>query len=205
MFITFEGPDGAGKTTAIKQLKKFLKKNNVDFFFTREPGTKNSRIAKRLREIVLDKDSEMSDMVEAILYTADRRLNLEKNIWPNLKKNKLVLCDRYFDSTFAYQGSGRQLGLKEMIMFQEIATEKTYPDITIFFDVPPEISKKRLNRMDKDKDRLELAGEEFHKNVYKGYQKLVKMFPNRFRVIDATKSQEEVFKQVKQIFEKEII
>lgn len=199
MFITFEGPDGSGKSTALSSLVEFLKGQNVDFILTREPGSETSKEAKKIREIILDPANDITPMTEAILYAADRRLHLEKLIWPALKQNKLVLCDRYLDSTLAYQGAGRKLGISNMLSLQEIITEKTFPDLTLFFDIKPEQSEARVTSRDEDKDRLELAGKEFHKRVYEGYQELVKMFPKRIKVIDASLSKDEVFEQVKKI------
>lgn len=199
MFITFEGPDGSGKSTALSSLVEFLKGQNVDFILTREPGSETSKEAKKIREIILDPANDITPMTEAILYAADRRLHLEKLIWPALKQNKLVLCDRYLDSTLAYQGAGRKLGISNMLSLQEIITEKTFPDLTLFFDIKPEQSEARVTSRDEDKDRLELAGKEFHKRVYEGYQELVKMFPERIKVIDASLSKDEVFAQVKKI------
>lgn len=196
MFITFEGPDGSGKTTALSSLVDFLKQNNIEFILTREPGSATSNEAKKIREIILDPANDITPMTEAILYAADRRLHLEKLIWPALKQNKLVLCDRYLDSTLAYQGSGRQLGIKEMLSLQEIVTEKTFPDLTIFFDISPEESEKRVDAR-APKDRLELAGKEFHQRVYDGYKQVVAMFPERIKTIDATQSKEDVLEQVK--------
>ena len=208
MFVTFEGPDGAGKSTVLKMIIKFLDEQNIRYFLTKEPGAENNIVARKIRKILLDTENEMSDMTEALLYTADRRLNLETNIWPNLEKGILVLGDRYFDSTFAYQGAGRGLGIEDMVQLQEVATKKTYPDLTFFFDLPPEKAEKRLANRDKLKkhDRLELAGKEFHRKVYEGYKEVIaKDTRNRFRIIDSSKSIDEVFAQVKKVFIKEIL
>jgi len=208
MFVTFEGPDGAGKSTVLKMIIKFLEEQNIRYFLTKEPGAENNIVARKIRKILLDTENEMSDMTEALLYTADRRLNLETNIWPNLEKGILVLGDRYFDSTFAYQGAGRGLGIEDMVQLQEVATKKTYPDLTFFFDLPPEKAEKRLANRDKLKkhDRLELAGKEFHRKVYEGYKEVIaKDTRNRFRIIDSSKSIDEVFAQVKKVFIKEIL
>lgn len=110
-----------------------------------------------------------------------------------------MLCDRYLDSTLAYQGAGRKLGISNMLSLQEIITEKTFPDLTLFFDIKPEQSEARVTSREEEKDRLELAGKEFHRRVYEGYQELVKMFPERIKVIDASLSKDEVFAQVKRI------
>lgn len=204
MFITFEGTDGSGKSTALNKIADYLQENNINFVLTREPGTKISKENELLRELIVSMDSKLSDMSEALLFSADRRLHLEKLIWPSLKEGKLVICDRYIDSTFAYQGNGRGLGIEKMIELQEIVTDKTYPDLTIYFDVSPSISQQRVTSRG-EINRMEVGGVEFAQKVYDGYQKLVKMFPQRIRVVDASKSPEEVFNQVKTIFEQEVL
>ena len=204
MFITFEGPDGSGKTTALEKLIEWLNSKNIHPVVTREPGSSISKENEKIRELIVDPKSELTDMVEAILFSADRRLHLEKLIWPSLKENKLVLCDRYFDSTFAYQGVGRGLGIEKMIRLQDVVTEKTYPNFTFYFDLPVEESIARVNSRG-DKNRLDAEGKSFVEKVHSGYHQLIKMFPERFIVIDATKNPEEVFEQVKQKFQEIII
>ncbi len=198
MFITFEGPDGSGKSTALASLVKFLKSQKIDFVLTREPGSETSKEAKKIRDIILDPKNEITPMTEAILYAADRRLHLEQLIWPALQKGRLVICDRYLDSTLAYQGFGRKLGFQKMLSLQKVITENTFPDLTIFFDISPERAMGRVDARS-SKDRLEMAGQDFHVRVYKGYKKIVSKFPERIKVVDATKSKKEVLDQVKGI------
>lgn len=204
MFITFEGPDGSGKTTALEKLIEWLNSKNIHPVVTREPGSSISKENEKIRELIVDPKSELTDMVEAILFSADRRLHLEKLIWPSLKENKLVLCDRYFDSTLAYQGVGRGLGIEKMIKLQDVVTEKTYPNFTFYFDLPVEESIARVNSRG-DKNRLDAEGKSFVEKVHSGYHQLIKMFPERFIVIDATQNPEEVFEQVKKKFQEIII
>ena len=203
MFITFEGPDGSGKTTALEGLKKYLDGKNFKYVFTREPGAHSSKEANQIRKIILDKENNITPMTEAILYAADRRLHLEKLIWPALRKNEVVLCDRYLDSSLAYQGKARKLGIKEIKELNEIVTEKTYPDVTIFFDITPTEAAERVDSR-APKDRMELEPDSFREDVYTGYQEVIKMFPERFRRVDASKSKEEVLKQVIEIINKEL-
>ncbi len=205
LFITFEGPDGSGKTTALNSLVTYLQKNRNDlnFIFTREPGGSKNESAEKVRSIILDKENIIGDKSEALLYAAARRLHLEQTIWPALKENKLVLCDRYIDSSLAYQGEGRGLGIEFVTELNNLATDNTWPDVTIFFDITPEAAMKRASNR-APKDRLELAGDEFHKKVYKGYKKVIAANPERFRVIDATQSIEKVFEDVISIM-KELI
>lgn len=198
MFITFEGVDGSGKTTALRQIYNFLVDLKVDCILTREPGGSNSKEAEQIRHIILNKNSHLTDMTEAILYAADRRINLETTIWPALRSNKIVLCDRYVDSSLAYQGFGRQLGYERIKILQDLITDNTYPDLTIFFDLPPEEGLKRVEKR-APVDRLEKTDAEFKQRVYQGYKELIKIFPQRFVVIDALKPQEEVIKKIKNI------
>ena len=204
MFITFEGPDGSGKTTALDNLVKLLKEKNIDFILTREPGSKHiSKTNEAIRELIVGAGNDMTNMTEAILFAADRRLHLEKLIWPALKAKKMVLCDRYFDSTFAYQGKARGLGIDKMIDLNDNITDKTYPDLTIYFNLPPKESIKRVNSRGQ-KNRLDKEGEKFVRNVHIGYHELIKHFKKRYRVVDATQSKEKVLEQVINIFKKDV-
>ena len=201
MFITFEGPDGSGKTTALEGLKKYLDSKSIEYIFTREPGAQNSKEAAQIRKIILDKDNDITPMTEAILYAADRRLHLENTIWPAIKANKILLCDRYLDSSLAYQGKARKLGIDNILALNDVITNKTYPDLTIFFDITPQEAAKRVDER-APKDRLELEGDKFREDVYEGYQEVIAMFPKRFRLIDASKSKEEVLESVIKIINK---
>lgn len=192
MFITFEGVDGAGKTTAIKEITKFLIEKGYSVVETREPGAEGSAEAKMIREIILNPSSKLSPMTEAILYSADRREHLEALIWPALKEGKIVLCDRYVDSTLAYQGAGRNLGIQNMIDFQKIITNDTMPDLTIFFDISPADAKQRLDKRGQPSDKLELETNDFKQRVYDGYKKLITLFPERIKSIDASLTPSEV-------------
>ena len=198
MFITFEGPDGSGKTTILHMIEEYLKKENIEFISTREPGSKISKENIKIREIIVSPESELSNMAEAILFSADRRIHLEKLIWPAQKNKKIILCDRYFDSTFAYQGEGRGLGIDKMIELQDIVTEKTYPDLTIYFDLSIEESIERVNKRG-EKNRLDKEGINFVKLVHQGYKKLIDKFPERFQVVDASQEPQKVFEQTKKI------
>ena len=201
MFITFEGPDGSGKTTALDGLKTYLDSKNVKYIFTREPGAQNSKESTQIRNIILDPNNDITPMTEAILYAADRRLHLEKTIWPALKEKKIVLCDRYLDSSLAYQGKARDLGIKNIMTLNDVVTEKTYPDLTIFFDITPENAAKRVDER-AHKDRLELESDKFRQDVYDGYKEVIEMFPDRFQVVDASQTKEDVLNSVIKIITK---
>ncbi|OAB48682.1 dTMP kinase [Mycoplasmopsis gallinarum] len=197
MFITFEGADGSGKTTIISKLSEKLKKEfpNLDLLLTREPGGKDLREAEKIREIILDSNNKFSPVVEAILYSASRRIHLEKVIWPALKNNKIVICDRYIDSFYAYQGFARDLGLDYVQNLTNLVINNTIPDLTFFFDISPTESQKRRENNRLIHDRLEQESIDFHQKVYDGYLTLAKQEPKRFIIIDATQSIEQVLEQ----------
>ncbi|QZE12617.1 dTMP kinase [Mycoplasma sp. Ms02] len=198
MFITFEGLDGSGKTTVLELFTEYLLKkySHIETLFTREPGGKGIKEAEQIREIILHKDSDLSAKTEALLYTSSRRIHLEKVIIPALKDNKLVICDRYIDSFYAYQGFGRDLGLEFVETITELILEKTYPDITVFLEISPEQAKERRNAGRLIQNRLDDEADEFHKKVYKGYHHLINRNPERFLIIDATKPLKDVFDEL---------
>ena len=192
MFITFEGPDGAGKSTIIKLVHEKLLQDGFNIVLTREPG--GTPIAEKIRDIILDNSNQALDArTEALLYAASRRQHLVEKIWPALKEGKIVLCDRFLDSSLAYQGGGRNLGVENVLNINLFATENTYPDLTLFFDVSPEVG---LARVSKDKkrvaDRLDNEDENFHDKVYKTFKEIIEQNKNRIVVIDASKSINEV-------------
>lgn len=192
MFITFEGPDGAGKSTIIKLVHEKLLQDGFNIVLTREPG--GTPIAEKIRDIILDNSNQALDArTEALLYAASRRQHLVEKIWPALKEDKIVLCDRFLDSSLAYQGGGRNLGVENVLNINLFATENTYPDLTLFFDVSPEVG---LARVSKDKkrvaDRLDNENENFHDKVYKTFKEIIEQNKNRIVVIDASKSIDEV-------------
>ena len=192
MFITFEGPDGAGKSTIIKLVYEKLLQDGFNIVLTREPG--GTPIAEKIRDIILDNSNQALDArTEALLYAASRRQHLVEKIWPALKEGKIVLCDRFLDSSLAYQGGGRNLGVENILNINLFATENTYPDLTLFFDVSPEVG---LARVSKDKkrvaDRLDNENENFHDKVYQTFKEIIEQNKNRIVVIDASKSIDEV-------------
>ena len=191
LFITFEGPDGCGKTTQMKLLAEYLEKNGKEVVLTREPGGKG--LGEKVREILLNYNGEVSDRCESFLFLADRAQNIDIIVNPAVKQGKIVLCDRHIDSTVAYQGYGRGLDIERINMLNTLATNGKKPDLTFVFDVDIETSMQRIG---KEKDRMESAGIEFHNRVRQGYLKLAKQEPKRIKVIDATKSIEEIHKEV---------
>lgn len=192
MFITFEGPDGSGKSTIIKKVYEKLVNDGFDIVLTREPG--GTPIAEKIRDIILDNSNVALDArTEALLYAASRRQHLVEKIRPALKEGKIVLCDRFLDSSLAYQGGGRNLGVQNVLNINLFATENTYPDLTLFFDIDPELGLKRVSQ-DKKRvaDRLDNENENFHEKVYSTFKEIVNTNSQRIITIDASKSIEQV-------------
>ena len=196
LFITLEGPEGSGKTSAIKLVREALEKLGHEIIMTREPG--GTPISEQIRNVILDKDNTAMDpRTEALLYAASRRQHLVEKIWPALKEGKIVFCDRYLDSSLSYQGYARGLGIDDILKVNEYATEGTYPDITFLFDIDPELGLERINKnKDREVNRLDVEKLSFHQKVREGYLILSKRFPDRYIVIDASKPLEEVSSNV---------
>ncbi|MBQ8374554.1 MAG: dTMP kinase [Clostridia bacterium] len=184
--ITFEGCDGCGKSTQLKILSDFLQSGGIPHIFTREPG--GGKISEAIRGVLLDgKNAEMSDECEALLYAAARAQHINDRIAPALREGKLVVCDRYVDSSFAYQAYARGLGMEFVAKINAFALEEYLPDLTFFIDLSPEDAFQRKHGADEN-DRLEQAGLAFHKKVYEGYLALAKQYPDRFVVLNGKDS-----------------
>jgi dTMP kinase len=199
VFITFEGPDGAGKTTILSMVANHFKEAMV----TREPG--GIDIAEQIRKVILNKENTAMDpRTEALLYAAARRQHLIEKVKPALEEGKMVLCDRFVDSSLAYQGYARDLGIDEVWSINQFAIEMLMPQLTIYFDIEPELGLKRINKnKDREINRLDLENLEFHQKVRDGYYLLMERFPDRMVRIDASGTVEEVYEQtVKMINEK---
>lgn len=174
-FITFEGCEGSGKSTQLRLLAEYLDKKGVDYIMTREPG--GSSVSEQIRKIILDgKNSDMCDECEALLYAAARVQHLKDTVVPALECGKLVICDRYVDSSLAYQGVARGLGSDFIESINTRAINDFSPDLTVFLDIPPDAAFRRKHGADKD-DRMEQLGMNFHMRVYGGYLGLVKKYP----------------------------
>lgn len=192
VFITFEGNDGAGKTTICLKVKEALEQLGYAVIYTREPG--GSQIAESIRDILLDpKNTMMDPRTEALLYAASRRQHLKETVLPALKEHKIVLCDRFIDSSLAYQGYARELGMKEVYDINAFAIDGCMPQKTFFFQVSVQTGQKRMD-LRGDKNRLDLEQSTFHQNVRKGYEALINMYPDRIQVIDAEPDVDTVFK-----------
>ncbi len=194
LFITIEGNDGSGKSTVINSLKKELAKLNIDVVYSREPG--GSYVAEKIREVILDNDNiAMDDKTEALLYAASRRQHLKETVYPALEAGKVVVCDRFIDSSLAYQGVARGLGIDEVYNMNLFATEGFMPHLTIYLLVDPEIGINRKSNQ-KELDRLEHEKLEFHTKVYNGYLELAERFKDRVRIVDGNCSIQEECQKV---------
>ena len=176
-FITFEGCEGSGKSTQIRLLSEKLKERGVDFIVTREPG--GSDIAEQIRKIILNpQNTAMCDECEALLYAAARAQHLNEKVKPELEKGALVLCDRFVDSSLAYQGYARGLGFDFIKEINSFALKDFRPDLTLFLNISPKAAFERKHGADEG-DRMEQLGLAFHRKVYEGYLKLSEMYPER--------------------------
>ncbi|MBQ9714097.1 MAG: dTMP kinase [Clostridia bacterium] len=196
-FITFEGCDGCGKSTQLKLLSDYLEKAGVPHIFTREPG--GGKISEAIREILLNgKNAEMTDECEALLYAAARMQHLADRVEPALSAGKLVICDRYVDSSLAYQAYARGLGEEFVSQINGQALKKYRPDVTIFIDLTPQAAFLRKHGADEN-DRLEQAGMAFHERVYAGYKAVAEQEPERVVCVDGNKTPQEIFEEVLRI------
>ena len=186
MFITFEGPEGSGKSSVLDKICHQLEHDGFNIVKTREPG--GTPISEQIRNIILDKsNTNLDPRTEALLYAASRRQHLVEKIWPALKEGKIVLCDRYLDSSLAYQGNARGLGYENILAINNFATENTFPDLTILFDIQPELGLERISKnSNREVNRLDLEKLDFHKKVREGFLELAKKYPERFYIVDAS-------------------
>lgn len=204
LFITVEGPEGAGKTTIIEKLCADFSASGVPVLATREPG--GIEIAEKIRTIILDKEHTMMDgRTEALLYAAARCQHLAEKIVPALRRGEIVLCDRFIDSSLAYQGYARGLGIDEVYAVNQFAVDGLMPDITLYFDIEPEAGLKRIAKhAGREINRLDLETIEFHQKVRKGYKLLLNRFPDRIIEIDASRPMDNVYAAAKNIIEKHL-
>jgi dTMP kinase len=192
-FFSFEGPDGAGKTTMIAKIETFLREKGFAVLSTREPG--GVRIAEAIRSIILNPDhTEMDGRTEALLYAAARRQHLLEKIIPAVEDGNIVLCDRFVDSSLVYQGFARGLGVDEILQINQFAIDGYFPSLTIYFDIDPKIGLERIQKNKKREiNRLDMESLSFHYKVREGYLKLAERFSERIVTIDASKPVDEVF------------
>jgi len=201
LFISFEGPDGSGKTTQIKILAEYLQSKGFDVVLTREPG--GTPISEKIRSLVLDpENTDMDSLTEAFLYAAQRAQHVAQLIKPALADGKVVLCDRFMDSSIAYQGYARGLG--DCVRYiNEIAVDNCQPDITFFMNLSAEEGIARASSREK-LDRLEQEALDFHQKVYEGYLELSRIYKDRYIVIDASRSIEVITEELKNIINEKL-
>lgn len=203
-FITSEGPEGAGKTTVMNLLGEQLIEEGYDVVMTREPG--GIMISEKIRNIILNNEHTMMESrTEALLYAAARRQHLVEKILPALEAGKIVICDRFIDSSLAYQGFARGIGVEEIWAINKFAIGETMPEKTVLFDVDPELGLSRINaHKDREKNRLDVENLAFHQKVRAGYLSLVERYPERIQVIDASQPLEKVLEETYRVIKQEL-
>lgn len=205
MFITFEGGEGSGKTTIIKNIeKKFIENGITNYITTREPG--GIKIAEDIRKIILDKSNTSMDIrTEALLFAASRRQHLHEKVIPALNQGVIVLCDRYIDSSLVYQGMARGIGFENVYNINLFAIDNYFPDITFLLDIDPKIGLERINKnKDREVNRLDLEKMEFHENIRKGYLMLSDLYNERIVKIDANRDVETITNEIFEIIKKRV-
>lgn len=203
LFITLEGGEGSGKTTVAQMLKEALENEGYEVVLTREPG--GVKISEQIRDIIADiSNTDMDAKTEALLFAASRRQHLVEKVLPTLKRDGIVICDRFIDSSLVYQGIARNLGIKEVYEMNLFATENTLPDLTIFFDVKPEIGLARIKKNNRVVERLDLESLSFHQSVYEGYLKICEMYSKRIKKIDASLDQKAVYEQAYKLIKEKL-
>lgn len=203
-FISSEGPEGAGKTTVMNLLGVKLKEEGYDVVMTREPG--GIMISEKIRDIILDnKHTMMDSRTEALLYAAARRQHLVEKVHPAIDAGKIVICDRFIDSSLAYQGYARGIGVEEILAINKFAIGETMPDKTILFDIEPKVGLARIEaHNNREKNRLDVESLVFHQKVREGYLSLVDQYPKRIKVVDASRSLDIVLEEVYNVIKREL-
>lgn len=199
LFITIEGPEGSGKTTVAKEITSYLQQQGYPALYTREPG--GVAIAEKIRDIILDVDHTTLDArCEALLYAASRRQHLVEKIEPALKEGKIIICDRFIDSSLAYQGYARGIGIDEVYAINLFAIHHRMPDLTILLDLDPQEGLKRIQATRlKEVNRLDLETLAFHQKVHEGYDILKQKYASRFSIVNANQTKQQVFEDVLKI------
>jgi dTMP kinase len=200
LFVAFEGGEGSGKSTIIEKIYIWLRESGHECVLTREPG--GIKISEKIRAVILDKENtEMDGRTEALLYAAARRQHLVEKVIPAINSGKIVLCDRFVDSSLAYQGYARGLGIDEVFEINKFAINDCMPNVSILFDIDPEIGLERIRKnSSREVNRLDLEKIDFHNKVREGYTKIYENNKDRMIKINAEQSIDQVFEEVKRIF-----
>jgi len=201
IFITFEGGEGAGKSTVAKIVKKKLEQNGQPVFLTREPGGTNLKFSEDVRKIIM-KHEDIDPITELLLFEAARREHITKKIIPNLKKGNLVISDRFADSTIVYQGIVKKIGEKIATCANDIAVGDNYPDLVFIFDIDPKIGFARIKNNKRQTNRFDNEGLEFHKKIRESYLKISNKNKDKYKLLDATKKPEIIADEIVEIIKK---
>lgn len=201
-FFSVEGCEGAGKSSLITLVSQYLISRGHEVITTREPG--GIAIAEQIRSVILDRmNTKMDGRTEALLYAAARRQHYVEKIAPSIEEGHIIICDRFIDSSLAYQGYARGLGIDEVLSINEFAIEKVFPDLTIYLDVDPEEGLRRIHEhANREINRLDLESLAFHRKVREGYLELIERFPTRIVKVNANMNRDEVFTEVKQVLDR---
>lgn len=194
LFITVEGTDGSGKTTQIKLMEEYIRSKGYEVVLTREPG--GTRISEAIRDLILNpSNTDIVPLTEMILYAASRAQHVCEVIKPAVNEGKVVICDRFVDSSYAYQGCGRGVDLKLVADVNRVAIDGMVPDITFFLDIDPKVAlQRRINST--GADRIEQEKMDFHMRVYEAYKKMALLYSDRIKTINATQTIEEISSQI---------
>lgn len=197
LFVTFEGPDGSGKTTLSKAFYEYLDKKYDNVVLTREPGGTNVAISESIRSLLLDnKGGNMDPKTEALLFAASRAQHVAEFIKPALDKGKIVICDRYIHSSIAYQGYARDIGIEGVYEINKFATNDVIPDMTFYIDIDYQVGLDRIKNSGREMDRLDKETNEMHKKVSTGYKKALSLIDNNYFILDGNESKEKLLEQV---------
>lgn len=205
LFITIEGGDGSGKTTMIGRLSAYMQNRSIPYLITREPG--GIEIAEKIRSVILDPEhTSMDARTEALLYAAARRQHLAEKVEPALAEGLTVICDRFVDSSLVYQGMARGIGVDEVWAINQFAIESRMPDLTLLFDIEPEIGLSRIAaNSDREFNRLDMESLAFHQTVRDGYLLIADKYPERIKVIDASKTPSQVEREMIRVLENTVL
>ncbi len=195
-FVALEGPEGSGKSTLCKNIKEYFDSKNIDAIFTREPGASQVEVCHEIRSLLLDHKG-LDSRTEVLLFAANRSEHVTKLIIPSLEDKKIVVCDRYVDSSLAYQGFAREIGYEAVYNINQFATRNLVPDLTVFIDIQPEVGLDRIkSNRSNEMNHLDQESIDFHHKVYEGYKQIIAKNKERYVIINGNQPIENIFKEV---------